>query len=122
MGLRLVRDLEQGKPTLRLDKVNRLPALFGQRTEPVAFGVGVRMLESHFLVAVVARNPALLGGEWQKLVCEDLILPSFKISRFEAVGRRLKRNYGRGRTARLAGRGFSCRHAVFLRLPLLVCR
>nr|MDQ2660039.1 DUF2270 domain-containing protein [Verrucomicrobiota bacterium] len=27
------------------------------------------------------------------LVCEDLILPSFKISKFEAVGRRLKRNY-----------------------------
>jgi uncharacterized membrane protein len=26
-------------------------------------------------------------------VCEDLLLPSFKISKFEAVGRRLKRNY-----------------------------
>jgi hypothetical protein len=26
-------------------------------------------------------------------VCEDLLLPSFKISRFEAIGRRLKRNY-----------------------------
>ena len=33
-------------------------------------------------------------GEWQKLVCEDLLLPSFKISRVEAVGRRLRRNYG----------------------------
>jgi uncharacterized membrane protein len=36
----------------------------------------------------------MLQGEWQKLVCEDLLLPSFKISIFEAVGRRLKRNYG----------------------------
>ena len=58
-----------------------------------AFLGRVRMLESHFLVAMVARNSALLGGEWQKLVCEDLILPSFKISKLEAVGRRLKRNY-----------------------------
>ncbi|HRJ73948.1 MAG TPA: DUF2270 domain-containing protein, partial [Terrimicrobiaceae bacterium] len=32
-------------------------------------------------------------GEWRRLVCEDLILPSFKISKIEAVGRRLKRNY-----------------------------
>ncbi len=59
-----------------------------------AFRARVRMLEAHFLVPIVAQNPALLQGEWQKLVCEDLLLPSFKISKFEAVGRRLKRNYG----------------------------
>ncbi|MEX1009712.1 MAG: DUF2270 domain-containing protein, partial [Chthoniobacterales bacterium] len=58
-----------------------------------AFRGRVRMIESHFLVAIVSRNPTLLGGDWQKLVCEDLILPSFKISKLEAVGRRLKRNY-----------------------------
>jgi uncharacterized membrane protein len=58
-----------------------------------AFRGRVRMIESHFLVATVSRNPSLLGGDWQKLVCEDLILPSFKISKLEAVGRRLKRNY-----------------------------
>ncbi len=58
-----------------------------------AFRGRVRMLEAHFLVATVSRNPSLLGGEWQRLVCEDLILPSFKISKLEAVGRRLKRNY-----------------------------
>lgn len=58
-----------------------------------AFRGRVRMIESHFLVATVSRNPNLLGGDWQKLVCEDLILPSFKISKLEAVGRRLKRNY-----------------------------
>jgi uncharacterized membrane protein len=51
------------------------------------------MLEAHFLVPIVMQNTAMLQGQWQKLVCEDLLLPSFKISRFEAIGRRLKRNY-----------------------------
>jgi uncharacterized membrane protein len=58
-----------------------------------AFRARVRMLEAHFLVPMVMENRQMLQGEWKKLVCEDLILPSFKISRFEAVGRRLKRNY-----------------------------
>ena len=34
VGLRFVRDLEQGKQTLRLDKVNQVLALFGRRMEP----------------------------------------------------------------------------------------
>ncbi len=58
-----------------------------------AFRARVRMLEAHFLVPIIAENRDLLQGEWKKLVCEDLILPSFKISKLEAVGRRLKRNY-----------------------------
>jgi uncharacterized membrane protein len=58
-----------------------------------AFRGRVRMLESHFLVPMVSQNPKILDGEWRKLVCEDLIMPSFKISRLEAIGRRLKRNY-----------------------------
>jgi uncharacterized membrane protein len=58
-----------------------------------AFRARVRMLEAHFLVPMVMENRDMLQGEWKKLVCEDLILPSFKISRLEAVGRRLKRNY-----------------------------
>ena len=58
-----------------------------------AFRARVRMIEAHFLVPIVAQNTMLLQGEWQKLVCEDLLLPCFKISAFEAVGRRLKRNY-----------------------------
>lgn len=35
VGLRFVRELEAGKPTLRLDKVNVLLDLFGHRLEPV---------------------------------------------------------------------------------------
>lgn len=58
-----------------------------------AFRARVRMLEAHFLVPMIMENRQMLQGEWKKLVCEDLILPSFKISKLEAVGRRLKRNY-----------------------------
>lgn len=58
-----------------------------------AFRGRVRMLESHFLVPMISQNPNFLDGEWRRLVCEDLILPSFKISKLEALGRRLKRNY-----------------------------
>src|SRR5437016_5358466 len=58
-----------------------------------AFRARVRMLDAHFLVPMVMENRQMLQGEWKKLVCEDLILPSFKISKLEAIGRRLKRNY-----------------------------
>jgi uncharacterized membrane protein len=58
-----------------------------------AFRARIRMLEAHFLVPMVMENRELLQGEWKKLVCEDLILPSFKITKLEAIGRRMKRNY-----------------------------
>ncbi len=58
-----------------------------------AFRARVRMLEAHFLVPIIMQNTQMLHGEWQKLVCEDLLLPSYKLTRLEAVGRRLKRNY-----------------------------
>lgn len=35
VGLRFVRDLEQGKETLRLDKVNQVLRLFGYEVGPV---------------------------------------------------------------------------------------
>ncbi len=35
VGLRFVRELEQGKPTLRLDKVNQVLNLFGAECGPV---------------------------------------------------------------------------------------
>jgi len=58
-----------------------------------AFRGRLRMLESHFLVPMISQSPKILDGEWRRLVCEDLILPSFKITKLEAVARRLKRNY-----------------------------
>ncbi len=35
VGLRFVRELEQGKQTLRLDRVNQVLALFGHKMAPV---------------------------------------------------------------------------------------
>lgn len=35
VGLRFIRDLEQGKKTLRLDKVNQVLSLFGYEAGPV---------------------------------------------------------------------------------------
>jgi y4mF family transcriptional regulator len=36
VGLRFVRDLEQGKKTLRMDTVNKVLAMFGAELAPVA--------------------------------------------------------------------------------------
>ena len=41
VGLRFLRVLEQGKASLRLDKVNQVLALFGHRMEPTAFRMEV---------------------------------------------------------------------------------
>ncbi len=35
VGLRFVRDLEQGKATLRMDKVNQVLSLFGYEMGPI---------------------------------------------------------------------------------------
>ncbi len=39
VGLRFIRELEQGKTTLRLDTINQVLALFGRRMEPVVFNL-----------------------------------------------------------------------------------
>ena len=41
VGLRFIRDLEQGKESLRLDKVNQVLALFGHRMVPASFRMEV---------------------------------------------------------------------------------
>ena len=38
VGLRFVRDLEQGKQTLRMDKINQVLALFGREVGAVVNG------------------------------------------------------------------------------------
>lgn len=35
VGLRFIRDFEQGKPTLRIDKVNQVLQMFGHQLGPV---------------------------------------------------------------------------------------
>ena len=39
VGLRFVRDLEQGKISVRMDKVNQVLALFGEELGPVKMNV-----------------------------------------------------------------------------------
>ncbi len=41
IGLRFLRELERGKETLRLDKVNHVLALFGHRMEPTPYRMEV---------------------------------------------------------------------------------
>ena len=53
----------------------------------------VRVLESHFILPYVVQNPAPLEGNWRSLLATDLAVPSFKISFWEAISRRLRRNY-----------------------------
>ncbi len=58
-----------------------------------AFRARVRMLEAHFFTPIILREKPKLEGNWRKLVAEDLLVPAFKISMFESIGRRLQRNY-----------------------------
>ena len=58
-----------------------------------AFRARARMLEAHFLVPILLRKHSKLEGNWRKLVAEDLLIPAFKVTMFESIGRRLKRNY-----------------------------
>ena len=51
-----------------------------------AFRARVRMLEAHFLVPMVMENREMLQGEWKKLVCEDLILPSSRSRNWRRSG------------------------------------
>jgi y4mF family transcriptional regulator len=39
VGLRFVREIEQGKTTLRIDKVNQVLKLFGQELGPVPVNI-----------------------------------------------------------------------------------
>ncbi|MCX7869697.1 MAG: DUF2270 domain-containing protein, partial [Terrimicrobiaceae bacterium] len=59
-----------------------------------AFRARVRMLEAHLIMPVLMRETPLPEGDWRKVMAEDLVRPSFKISRLEAMARRFKRNYG----------------------------
>lgn len=45
VGLRFVRELEQGKQTLRMDKINQVLSLFGRQVGAVEVGGGSRKRE-----------------------------------------------------------------------------
>lgn len=47
VGLRFIRDLEQGKPTLRMDKVNLVLRLFGKTLGPVNWRPNLEESRAH---------------------------------------------------------------------------
>lgn len=65
VGLRFIRDMEQGKKTLRMDKVNQVLYLFGKTLGPVDWREAVDAgLESEMkAVAVKGDNEANKKGE-----------------------------------------------------------
>jgi uncharacterized membrane protein len=58
-----------------------------------AFRARVRMLEAHFLMPAILMQPSSDTVNWREQLAEDMKLPSFKISRREALFRRFGRNY-----------------------------
>ena len=53
----------------------------------------VRMLEVHLMVPALLQGQDLAEGNWRETLCNDLLAPSYKMSRIEALGRRLQRTY-----------------------------
>ena len=53
----------------------------------------VRMLEVHLLVPALYNDKRLIEGDWREVLCNDLLAPTYKMSHWEAVGRRLSRTY-----------------------------
>ena len=53
----------------------------------------VRMLEVHLMVPALLQGQDLAEGDWREIICNDLLAPTYKMSRVEALGRRLQRTY-----------------------------
>lgn len=53
----------------------------------------VRMLEVHLLVPALYNDKRLIEGDWREVLCNDLLAPTYKMSMWEAFGRRLARTY-----------------------------
>ena len=63
VGLRFVRELEQGKETLRLDKVNQVLALFGAEMLPQRQESTLPMQKMYQLQSLVRRMVEIVGTE-----------------------------------------------------------
>jgi uncharacterized membrane protein len=53
----------------------------------------VRMLEVHLMVPALNPDLDILQGDWRTVLSNDLLLPSYRISFWEAAARRLQSNY-----------------------------
>jgi uncharacterized membrane protein len=52
-----------------------------------------RMLEAHLIVPALNPELKILQGDWREFLSNDLLLPAFKVSFWEAFARRLTSNY-----------------------------
>lgn len=80
VGLRFIRDLEQGKTTLRIDKVNQVLALFGHSLVPSTEIDPYEIHEKHFNknVKIFMKNRSLLYGFIIDQVREGLKIHAWK--------------------------------------------
>jgi uncharacterized membrane protein len=53
-----------------------------------------RMLETHLYAPMLLGRPIALDDKWQRLLARDYLHPAYHIGFLDAVGRRLRRNYG----------------------------
>jgi len=59
VGLRFVRELEQGKQTLRIDKVNQVLQLFGYQLEPVEIKRDVELKLEPGKMTITGHTPTI---------------------------------------------------------------
>jgi uncharacterized membrane protein len=53
----------------------------------------VRLLEVNFVLPFLSERACRVRSDWREELARDLLVPRFKISFWEAFGRRLRRNY-----------------------------
>ncbi|HXW72160.1 MAG TPA: DUF2270 domain-containing protein [Methylocella sp.] len=56
--------------------------------------IRAHILELHFFGPILRGEQVQLGSEWSETLYQDYLKPSLHISFLDAVGRRLRRNYG----------------------------
>lgn len=82
VGLRFVRDLEQGKETLRMDKVNQVLSLFGYQMMPGAGRIKdpYEILVNHYnrKVNIHMKNKTVLAGALVDYIMENGEIKSWK--------------------------------------------
>lgn len=70
VGLRFVRELEQGKETLRLDKVNQVLALFGSEMQP---GKKIKSWKRQKYIANVFSKFSKTMPKWSELIKQSYL-------------------------------------------------
>lgn len=83
VGLRFIRELEQGKESLRMDKVNQVLALFGYKVAPGSVRIKdpYDIMLNHFAgktVQIQLKNKTVLVGSIMEPVMEEKEIKAWK--------------------------------------------